>query len=94
MSIEDFMWTCPIKHFFGIECLGCGAQSALLKLLSGDFKEAFVIYPAIYTLCILFLAVLMGYFLKIKTFKKFVVPLILINVIIIIFQYFYKFPLN
>lgn len=41
------MLECQWKSTFGVECLGCGFQRALYMLLDGDFKESFLMYPAL-----------------------------------------------
>ncbi|MCH5326526.1 MAG: DUF2752 domain-containing protein [Duncaniella sp.] len=45
-----FPWECPIYHFFGIHCPGCGITRALICLFKGDFTEAFQYNPHIYLL--------------------------------------------
>ena len=37
---------CPIKHFFHIDCPGCGMQRSILALLEGDFCKSLSLYPA------------------------------------------------
>ncbi|MDR1527457.1 MAG: DUF2752 domain-containing protein [Dysgonamonadaceae bacterium] len=37
---------CPAKHFFHIDCPGCGLQRSILALLKGDFVESLSVYPA------------------------------------------------
>ena len=37
---------CPIKHFFHIDCPGCGMQRSILALLDGDFLKSLSLYPA------------------------------------------------
>ena len=37
----SFYPECPIHHFFGILCPGCGATRALAALLHGNVNEAF-----------------------------------------------------
>ena len=39
------MLPCPIKHFTGIDCLGCGIQRSFNFLIDMKFKESFEIYP-------------------------------------------------
>jgi uncharacterized membrane protein len=50
MPTTIYMLPCISKTLFGIECLGCGAQRALVLLCQGRFWEAFCMYPAIYPL--------------------------------------------
>ncbi len=51
--MENFMLPCPIKYFFGMECLGCGFQRALFLLFQGEFAQAFYLYPAVYPIIML-----------------------------------------
>lgn len=85
--MDDFLWKCPYKKYFGIECLGCGAQTALLELLKGNFGKAFQIYPAIYTLILLAIVGLIYFLTKKKKYQKLILPLIFLNVLIIVVQY-------
>ncbi len=47
------MLPCISKTLFGVECLGCGAQRAIVLLCQGRLWEAFCMYPAIYPLLVL-----------------------------------------
>ena len=37
---------CPIKHFFHVDCPGCGLQRSFLALLEGDLWKSLSLYPA------------------------------------------------
>ena len=52
--LEENMLSCHIKQQFGFECIGCGMQRSIVHLLKGEFVDAFYMYPAIYTLIIMF----------------------------------------
>lgn len=39
------MLPCPIKHFTGIDCIGCGIQRSFHFLIDMKFKESFEMYP-------------------------------------------------
>ena len=52
--IEKNLLSCPWKQL-GLECTGGGFQRSLVHLLGGEFSEAFLIYPAIYTLIGMFI---------------------------------------
>jgi len=87
---EGNMLPCLNKQLFGVDCLGCGIQRSLSLLLRGEFVEAFKMYPAIYTLIILGLFVLMNFKLKFKNSKKIIITLVIVNVLIIIISYCIK----
>ena len=64
-DLEKYMLPCLNKKLFGIDCMGCGMQRSIALIAQGDFVGAFHMYPAIYTLVLLFLVV------GINTFKPF-----------------------
>jgi hypothetical protein len=37
---------CPVKHFFHIDCPGCGMQRSIVALLKGNLIESLSLYPA------------------------------------------------
>ncbi len=89
-GIEDYMLTCTSKKLFGIDCFGCGAQRAAALLFKGEFAAAFKMYPAIYTLVLLFLFIVFNLFVKFKHDYRIKMILIFINVAIIVVSYFIK----
>lgn len=84
------MLPCMSKKLFGVECLGCGTQRALILLLKGEFVEAFKMYPPIYTLVILFLFLFLHIVDKSRNYTRIVISLAIINLIIMILSYAYK----
>lgn len=88
--MEEFMLPCLNKQLFGIDCLGCGAQRALVLVFQGQFTAAFKIYPAIYSLLLLLLFLIINLFVKFN--KQWLVKagLIALNAVIIIAAYLYK----
>ena len=89
-SPEDLMLPCLNKQLFGIDCLGCGIQRASLLLFQGEFKAAFLMYPAIYTLFLLAVFLIFNLFVKFKFDHTIKMGLIVLNVAIIIISYFIK----
>ncbi|SHJ76764.1 DUF2752 domain-containing protein [Flavobacterium haoranii] len=88
--MEEYMLPCMSKKLFGVECIGCGTQRALILLLKGEFVEAFKMYPPIYTLVILFLFLFLHIVDKSRNYTRIVISLAIINLIIMILSYAYK----
>lgn len=88
--MEDFMLPCMNKKLFGVECLGCGTQRAITLLLKGEFLEAFYMYPAIYTLILLFGFLLLNFIDRGRNYHKIIISMAIINAAIMIISYFYK----
>ncbi len=84
------MIPCLNKQLFGVDCLGCGTQRALLLLFNGDFAKAFHMFPAIYT-TLLFFGILALHFLdKSRNYHKLLIGLAIVNASIMIVSYIYK----
>lgn len=90
LSLKDYMLPCFTKAFLGFDCPGCGIQRSLVFIIEGDFMAAFKMYPAIYTLLLLFGFI--GFNLKFKFEKsqKIISTLAIINISIILMSYFIK----
>ncbi|NAS32802.1 DUF2752 domain-containing protein [Flavobacteriaceae bacterium R38] len=84
------MLPCLNKRLFGIECPGCGIQRSIAHLLKGEFVEAFHMYPAIYTLIILSIFLVVNLFVEFKFQNIIKFSLIILNVLIILVSYFIK----
>jgi hypothetical protein len=90
LDIEKYMIPCLNKKLFGVECLGCGTQRALLLILKGHFTEAFFQFPAIYTTILFFGLVALHFLDKSRNYHKAIVTLAIVNAIIMIVSYIYK----
>ncbi|KAB1228885.1 DUF2752 domain-containing protein [Chryseobacterium viscerum] len=90
MNIEDFMLSCPSKKFLGVECLGCGAQRAIVLVFEGKFSEAFQMYPAVYTLLLFFFTLGLSFIDKKRKYSNILMIMIIVNLIIMITAYLYK----
>ena len=88
MTFDRLMLPCLNKALFGIDCPGCGAQRALIMVLQGDFKSAFYLYPAIYSLILLGIVLIASRFYPIKA--RLIHVLIGVNVLTIIISYIVK----
>ena len=77
------MLPCLNKKLFGVECMGCGLQRALVLIFQGEFTAAFNMYPAVYSLIILFIIIAINAFKNFKNANKIILILFILNVIII-----------
>ncbi|GAA4647725.1 DUF2752 domain-containing protein [Pontixanthobacter gangjinensis] len=84
------MLPCLNKSLFGLDCTGCGAQRAAVLLFQGHFKDAFFMYPAIYSLALLLLFLVFNLFYKFKNDYKLKIVLIIINAVVIAGAYIIK----
>ena len=90
LDLEKYMIPCLNKKLFGIDCLGCGTQRALVLILKGNFAEAFFQFPAIYTTLLFFGFLALHFIDKSRNYQKFIVVLAIVNAIIMIVSYIYK----
>jgi len=86
--LENNMFACPYKKYFGINCFGCGMQRSLIALLKGNFIASFKLYPALIPMILLFVFLVAHLVFKFKNGAKwlkyqfiFVVAIVLINFI-------------
>jgi hypothetical protein len=89
-GIEDYMFTCTYKKFFGLECFGCGAQRATVLFFRGEFIAAFKMYPAFYCILLLLLLVVFNFFIKFKHDYQIKITLLYFTVSVMVLSYFYK----
>jgi len=90
MDLENYMLPCLSKTLFGLECLGCGGQRALLFLLTGDFIGAFQMYPAIYAK-LLFLGLIgLGLVDKNRNYHKSIIVMAVLTGLFMLGGYIYK----
>jgi uncharacterized phage infection (PIP) family protein YhgE len=91
---EEYMLPCLNKQLLGTECMGCGIQRSLLLVLKGEFAQAFFMYPAIYTLILLFTLVGINIFKPSRLIAKLIVILAITNVLVIIGSFIIKNYIN
>ena len=89
-DIDSYMLPCVNKKLFGVECPGCGIQRSAALLWEGNFEGAFYMYPAIYTLILLFIFLGINNFYKFKYSNTILIFLLLLNFAIIFINYILK----
>ena len=94
MDLNRFLLPCLNKNIFGIDCLGCGLQRSLIQVFEGNFKLAFIQFPAIYS-TLLFLVVLGFHFVdESRNYSKSLIVTAVLNATIMLVAYFYKINLS
>ena len=88
--LEENLLSCSWKTYLDQECMGCGMQRAILLFLKGEFVASIKMYPALFTLIIMF--VYLGLHLKFNFNKGHIILkyLFILNVIIMLFNYILK----
>lgn len=88
--LEENMLSCSWKKYLNQECMGCGMQRAIILLLKGDVVASFKMYPALFTLIIMFFYLLLH--LKFNFTKGHLVLryLFIVNVILILGNFLLK----
>ena len=94
MDVEKYMIPCINKKLFGVECLGCGTQRALVLIFKGDFVGAFYMFPAIYTSVLFFGILGLNFIDKSRNYHKSIIFLAVVNAIIMIVSYIYKMSIH
>lgn len=90
IQLDDYMLPCFTKKFIGIDCPGCGLQRSVSLILQGEFIAAFKMYPAIYSLILLFGFLLLDNFYKTKFSNLIIISLTSLSVIFILTNYILK----
>lgn len=89
--LENHTFSCFYKKHFGMECPGCGMQRSIIELLKGNFTESFKLYPALFTTIALFTLLIFHLIFKLKNGAKYLLIIFIINTLIILINYIYKF---
>lgn len=84
------MLPCLNKKIFGFDCPGCGFQRSTVLISKGEFREAFEMFPGIYTTLLLLVGILFHFLLKKTITSKILIILGVINIIVITLTYILK----
>lgn len=87
---EEYMLPCLNKKLFGLDCMGCGLQRSAVLVAKGEFIDAFNMYPAIYTLILLFGIIAFNTFKNFKYASKIILILAVLNAVIIVTSFIIK----
>lgn len=89
MKLLLLWWTCPYRAYLGIECYGCGAQTALMLLLEGKITESFHTYPALLSLLPLFILLVVSFLDKKRKYRPAILSLTIVNILVILVSYYF-----
>ena len=70
--------------------MGCGLQRSAVLVAKGEFIDAFNMYPAIYTLILLFGIIAFNTFKNFKYASKIILILAVLNAVIIVTSFIIK----
>ncbi len=92
--LEQHQLPCLYKAFFGIECPGCGTQSALIELLKGNLAESFRAWPPLAPMMFMILYLIAFLIFRFKNGITILKITFIINAIIITINYIYRLTLH
>lgn len=84
------MLPCINKSLFGFDCPGCGMQRSFALLCQGQFTEAFLMFPAIYTTLLFFVLVGLHFADRSRNYQKAIIWVAITNGVITIVSYIFK----
>ena len=90
-ALENYMFPCLWKKYLHIECMGCGFQRSVVLIFQGQFEAAFYMYPAVYSLLLLFGFLILHIKFQFKRGARILLAMFVLNVIIISINYVLKF---
>jgi len=70
--------------------MGCGMQRAIILLLKGDFVGSFKMYPALFTLIIMFVYLALHLRFHFKNGHKILLYLFYLNIVLILINFILK----
>ena len=89
--LETHQQPCKMKKNWGMDCLGCGFQRALIDLMKGNLLKSIKEYPALIPIIFLFLFLILHIIFKFKNGAKILVWNFIFIWIIMITNYILKF---
>lgn len=89
-DLNNYMLPCMNKQVLGFECPGCGIQRSVTLVSQGKLVDGFLMYPAIYTLSLLGIVILVTVFYKFKYSTKIISILAIISIVLILTNFIYN----
>ena len=90
LALSNYLFDCPFKKHFGLECFGCGFQRSGVLLTEGKIIESIKMYPATLPIMVLWIILIGHLIFKLKQGARIVQYGFIICAIIIVINYIYK----
>lgn len=87
------MLSCSYNKLLGVDCPGCGFQRSLILLLSGEFKESFLMFPALIPFLGMILFLGIHLIVKFKAGHKVILFMFVANITIMLTNFIIKLTL-
>ena len=88
--LENHQLPCFYKKHFGIECPGCGMQTAFIELLKGNLIESIKTYPALIPIILLIIMLILHLIFRFKRGATYIKFLFIFTTLLIVLNYLYK----
>ncbi|MBM3403450.1 MAG: DUF2752 domain-containing protein [Bacteroidetes bacterium] len=88
--LEQHQMPCSWKRTFGIDCPGCGMQSAFIELLKGNLVESIKIFPALIPMITMILFLIFHLVFRFQNGARILLFLLIFTVCILVISYLYK----
>lgn len=92
--LESHKLPCFYKKILGIECPGCGMQTAFIELLKGNIAESLKTYPALIPIIFLVAFLILHLIFKFKKGALVLKITFIFTAAIIVINYFLKLFTN
>lgn len=90
LALKDYLFSCPIKKQFGIDCFGCGFQRSVVLLTEGKLLDSLKMYPATIPMICLWVFAAAHLYFKFKYGARIIQYLFIFCASIILINYIYK----
>ena len=88
--LEKHQLPCFYKKYLGIECPGCGMQTAFIELLKGHLMKSLEVYPALIPMMWLIIYLIAHIIFKFKNGAKILKYSYIFTIFIVLINYIYK----
>jgi|WetSurMetagenome_2_1015567.scaffolds.fasta_scaffold399503_3 hypothetical protein len=88
--LETHQSGCSWKSTFGIECPGCGTQTALIELLKGHLGSSLNAYPALLPMIFMIIFLFLHVWIKFRNGSLILKILFIFTVSIMFIHYFFQ----